>query len=73
MLTTQRDKLELLAEALLEYETLSGEDITELMESGKLDRPDQPSGPARPVGTGSVGVPKAGKRFSGGGEAPQGA
>ncbi len=73
VLTTQRDKLELLAEALLEFETLTGDDITELMAKGSLDRPDQPSGPARPVGTGSVGVPKAGKRFSGSGQAPQGA
>ncbi len=73
VLTTQRDKLELLAEALLEFETLTGDDITELMAKGTLDRPDQPSGPARPVGTGSIGVPKAGKRFAGGGQAPQGA
>jgi len=73
VLTTQRDKLELLAEAMLEYETLTGDDITELMETGKLDRPDEPTDAAKPVGTGSVGVPKAGKRFSGGGQAPQGA
>jgi cell division protease FtsH len=73
VLTTQRDKLELLAEALLEYETLTGDDINELMEHGTLDRPDAPTGPARPAGTGSVGVPKSGKRFSGSGQAPQGA
>ena len=73
VLTTQRDKLELLAEALLEFETLTGDDIPELMAKGTIDRPDQPSGPARPVGTGSIGVPKAGKRFAGGGPAPQGA
>jgi cell division protease FtsH len=72
VLTTQRDKLELLAEALLEYETLTGDDINELMDKGKLDRPDQPATPTRPVGSGSVGVPKAGKRL-GGGAAPQGA
>jgi cell division protease FtsH len=73
VLTTQRDKLELLAEALLEYETLSGDDITELMEKGKLERPDEPTGPARPASPGSVGVPKAGKRFSGSGASTQGA
>jgi cell division protease FtsH len=71
ILRTQEDKLHLLAQALLEYETLTGEEIKALMESGKIDRPDQPSGPvvARPV-RGSA-IPKAGKRF--GGEAPQGA
>ena len=32
--------------SLLEYETLSGEEITELLEKGKIDRPETPSGPA---------------------------
>ncbi|WAT16813.1 ATP-dependent zinc metalloprotease FtsH [Aurantiacibacter sp. MUD11] len=72
VLTEQEDKLHLLAQALLEYETLTGDEINQLMEDGKIDRPDQPSGPM-PVQPkhGSL-VPKAGKRF-GGGEAPQGA
>ncbi|WP_250893833.1 ATP-dependent zinc metalloprotease FtsH [Croceibacterium selenioxidans] len=71
ILRTQEDKLHLLAQALLEYETLTGDEIKALLENGKIDRPDQPSGPApvRPV-RGSA-IPKAGKRF--GGEAPQGA
>jgi len=71
ILTTQIDRLHLLAQALLEYETLTGEEINTLLEKGKIDRPDQPLGPpiARPV-RGSA-IPKAGKRF--GGEAPQGA
>ncbi|KRA81317.1 ATP-dependent zinc metalloprotease FtsH [Altererythrobacter sp. Root672] len=71
ILRTQEDKLHLLAQALLEYETLTGDEIKTLLESGKIDRPDQPSGPSpvRPV-RGSA-IPKAGKRF--GGEAPQGA
>ena len=71
----ENEKLHLLAEAMLEYETLSGDDIKELMETGKLDRPDTPSGGstvAQPV-HGSA-IPKAGKRFSGdGSSAPQGA
>jgi cell division protease FtsH len=69
ILKTQEDKLHLLAQAMLEYETLSGDEIRELLESGKIDRPDAPSGPAtvRPV-HGSA-IPKAGKRF--GGAAPQ--
>ncbi|MFV0645693.1 MAG: ATP-dependent zinc metalloprotease FtsH [Sphingomonadaceae bacterium] len=73
ILKAQEDKLHLLAQAMLEYETLTGDEITQLLDTGKIDRPDQPSGPAiRPV-TGSS-IPKAGKRFGGeGGAAPQGA
>ena len=74
ILKAQEDKLHLLAQALLEYETLTGEEIRQLLEDGKIDRPDEPKGPAieRPV-RGSA-IPKAGKRFSGeGGAAPQGA
>ncbi|MGH6785932.1 MAG: ATP-dependent zinc metalloprotease FtsH [Novosphingobium sp.] len=71
ILKTSEDKLHLLAQALLEYETLTGEEIAQLLETGKLDRPEAPSGPAavRPV-RGSA-IPKAGKRFGEG--APQGA
>ena len=32
------------AKALLEFETLSGDDITQLLANGKLDRPDTPAG-----------------------------
>jgi cell division protease FtsH len=71
VLKQHEDKLHLLAQALLEYETLTGDEIRQLLEDGKIDRPEHPSGPAiaRPV-RGSA-IPKAGKRF--GGEAPQGA
>ncbi len=72
ILGREEEKLHLLAKALLEYETLSGEDIKELLETGKLDRPDAPTGPAVPVPSRGSAVPKAGKRFSGG-AAPQGA
>ena len=71
ILKTHEDKLHLLANALLEYETLTGEEINQLMESGKLDRPDRPSGPAAPTPVKGSAIPKAGKRFSGG-PAPQG-
>ncbi len=70
ILKTQEDKLHLLAQALLEYETLTGDEIKQLLEGGKLDRPDAPSGPTPQPIRGSS-IPKAGKRFSG--PAPQGA
>ena len=74
VLKKHSDQLELLAQALLEYETLTGEDITQLLENGKIDRPDVPKGPAIVQPTHGSLVPKAGKRFSGeGGAAPQGA
>jgi cell division protease FtsH len=65
ILKTAEDKLHLLAQALLEYETLTGEEIRDLLENGKLDRPDKPSGgTVRPAAVRGTAVPKAGKRFS---------
>ena len=72
VLTTQEDKLHLLAQALLEYETLTGEEIDQLMKDGKIDRPDRPSGPIAIQPASGSAVPKAGKKFGGEG-APQGA
>jgi cell division protease FtsH len=78
ILKTNEAELHLLAQALLEYETLNGEEINQLLKDGKIDRPDTPRGPviARPT-HGSL-IPKAGKRFGGSAEpgadeAPQGA
>ena len=74
ILTAQEDKLHLLAQALLEYETLTGDEINQLMENGKIDRPDQPRGNVAVQPTKGSAIPKAGKRFGNkGGEAPQGA
>ncbi|WP_428027512.1 ATP-dependent zinc metalloprotease FtsH [Altererythrobacter sp.] len=74
VLTEQEDKLHLLAQALLEYETLNGEEIDQLMKDGKIDRPDRPSGPAVVQTAPGSAVPKAGKKFGGSGDtAPQGA
>ncbi len=72
LLTKHEDQLQLLAQALLEYETLTGEEIKQLLENGRIDRPDQPSGPLMPQPIRGSAIPKAGKRF-GGGTAPQGA
>ncbi|MBX7484002.1 ATP-dependent zinc metalloprotease FtsH [Qipengyuania qiaonensis] len=71
ILTEQEEKLHLLAQAMLEYETLTGEEIDQLMKDGKIDRPDEPksSTPVKPIA--GTAVPKAGKKF-GGGAAPQG-
>jgi len=74
ILTEQEDKLHLLAQAMLEYETLTGEEIDALMKDGKIDRPDEPKGPGVVKPTQGSAIPKAGKRFGGSaGEAPQGA
>ena len=74
ILTEQEDKLHLLAQALLEYETLTGEEITTLMDGGSIDRPDAPSGSTTVRPSHGSAIPKAGKRFGPkGGEAPQGA
>jgi cell division protease FtsH len=72
ILQTETEKLHLLAKAMLEYETLSGDDIKQLMENGELDRPNEPRGPERTTPVRGSSIPKTGKRFSGG-AAPQGA
>jgi|GEM_PF-2184055 len=74
LLKKHGNELELLAQALLEYETLSGDEISELLKDGKIDRPDKPSGPAAPVPSHGSAIPKAGKKFGGSGDAsPAGA
>ena len=74
ILKTNEDQLHLLAQALLEYETLSGEEINALLKDGKIDRPDTPRGPSVLVPVRGSAIPRAGKRFGGtADEAPQGA
>ena len=74
ILKANEDKLHLLAQALLEYETLTGEEIKTLLENGKIDRPDAPTGTARPVPTQGTSVPRAGRKTGGStGIQPQGA
>ncbi|UYH54890.1 ATP-dependent zinc metalloprotease FtsH [Qipengyuania sp. SS22] len=73
VLTEQEDKLHLLAQAMLEYETLTGDEIDQLMKDGKIDRPDEPKGPIAVKPVAGIAVPKAGRNKLGGGPAPQGA
>ncbi len=50
VLTEHRDDLSTLAEALVEYETLSGEEVTRVLRGEKLDRPDDtPQTPSAPT------------------------
>jgi len=58
LLTKHRDQLELLAKALLEYETLDASHIRELFADGKISNPPStftkpPSAPPEPVGDGA--------------------
>ncbi|HMT43006.1 MAG TPA: ATP-dependent zinc metalloprotease FtsH [Chakrabartia sp.] len=66
-------KLHILAEALLEYETLTGDEIKALMTDGiKPDRSDTGGGKVQPVRAAGSAVPKTRKRGVGG-AAAQGA
>ncbi len=69
VLTAQEDKLHLLAQALLEYETLTGDEITALIETGKIDREADKAGARVVAPVRGSAIPKAGKRFGGEGAA----
>jgi cell division protease FtsH len=49
ILTTHRDHLEVVAQALIEYETLTGEEIKTLMNGGKINRPDPSAEGPKPI------------------------
>ena len=71
VLEENRDQLESLAKALLEYETLTGDEIKTLMAGGTVDRAG-PKGPTIPAAGSSI--PKAKRPKSGiGGPATAGA
>jgi cell division protease FtsH len=71
VLNEHRDQLETLAKALLEYETLSGDEIKTLLDGGSIDRGGA-STPSIPVAGSSI--PKARRKTQGlGGPAPAGA
>jgi len=72
ILGENEDKLHLLAQAMLEFETLTGDEIKQLLKDGKIDRPEKPTGPLRPASVQGSAIPKAGRRFAED-TAPQGA
>ena len=75
VLTDNLDKLKVLGNALIEYETLSGEEALKVLRGEKLDRPEDlpptahPPAPALPV---VEPTPRPGRGW-GGDPAPQGA
>jgi cell division protease FtsH len=71
LLTDHREDLETLAKALLEYETLSGDEIKSVLTGGTIDR----GGSSRPtIPTAGSSVPKARRKSQSlGGPAPAGA
>jgi cell division protease FtsH len=74
VLTEQESQLHLLANALLEYETLSGDEIKTLLEKGEITREDGTTIKPSTIPVVGTSIPRAGRKrgpFSG--TAPQGA
>ena len=50
MIKENRDKLELIANALLEYETLDGKQVEDIVRTGKFNPPESPKDADPPTG-----------------------
>ena len=61
ILSEKRDDLERLAQGLLEYETLTGDEIRKVLAGEKLDRSDDAGTPPPPSEGSLAAIPKAGK------------
>jgi cell division protease FtsH len=57
LINTNRDKLEIIASALLEYETLDGAQVTEIMRTGTFTPPPLTPGQAGPLMGAPAGTP----------------
>jgi cell division protease FtsH len=57
LITANRDKLEIIATALLEYETLDGSQVTEIMQTGRFTPPPVAPGQAGPMMGAPAGTP----------------
>jgi cell division protease FtsH len=73
LLNAKAEQLHLLANAMLEYETLTGDEIRQLIETGQIDRPDVAQGPLPGSQIRGSAIPKAGGKRLPSGPAPQGA
>ena len=61
ILTEKRDDLDKLAKGLLEYETLTGDEITKVLAGEKLDRSEEDAPPPAAGDSGHAAIPKAGR------------
>jgi cell division protease FtsH len=57
LIDTNRDKLEIIAKALLEYETLEGSQVVEILQTGKFTPPPKPPAQVGPLMGAPAGTP----------------